>query len=103
MARAPRTSKLETRTSRLKLAQRARHFVTIGDGLALAYRRTERGFGTWQARLWDGERYHYRNLGVADDYQDANGVDLLTFYQAQSAANWWLTRQKPTPVLSECL
>ena len=86
MARAPRTSKLETRTSRLKLAQRARHFVTIGDGLALAYRRTERGFGTWQARLWDGERYHYRNLGVADDYQDANGVDLLTFYQAQSAA-----------------
>jgi len=86
MARSQRSSKLETRTARLKLPQGARHFVTIGEGLALAYRRTEGGYGTWQARHWDGSKYHYRNLGSADDYQDANGSDLLTFYQAQDAA-----------------
>lgn len=85
MARSKRSSGLETRTARLKLPQGTRHFVTIGDGLALAYRRTAVGYGTWQARQWDGSRYHYRNLGAADDYQDANGIDLLTFYQAQDA------------------
>lgn len=58
MARSQRSSRLDTRTARLKLPQAARHFVTIGEGLALAYRRTERGFGTWQARLWDGTKYH---------------------------------------------
>ncbi len=86
MARSQRSSKLETRTARLKLPQGTRHFVTIGEGLALAYRRTERGYGTWQARFWDGSKYHYRNLGAADDYQDANGADVITFYQAQDAA-----------------
>ena len=86
MARSQRSSGLETRNARLKLPQGKRHFVTIGEGLALAYRRTAQGFGTWQARLWDGHKYHYSNIGEADDYQDANGIDLLTFYEAQEAA-----------------
>jgi len=86
MARSQRSSKLETRTARLKLPQGSREFLTIGKGLALAYRRTGDGYGTWQARVWDGARYSYKNLGRADDFQDANGVDVLDFYQAQGKA-----------------
>ncbi|HSD61131.1 MAG TPA: site-specific integrase [Burkholderiales bacterium] len=86
MARSQRSSKLETRTGRLKLPLGSREFLTIGKGLALGYRRTEDGYGTWQARVWDGSRYLYKNLGRADDFQDANGVDVLDFYQAQGMA-----------------
>ena len=53
--------------------------------MALAYRRAEDGYGTWQARVWDG-RYNYRNLGRADDHMEANGIDVLDFYQAQGKA-----------------
>src|SRR5215831_9731102 len=86
MTRSQRSSKLETRTARLKLPPGRREFLTIGKGLAIAYRRTEDGYGTWQARVWDGGRYSYRNVGRADDYQDANGTDVLDFYQAQGKA-----------------
>lgn len=86
MARSQRSSILDNRSSRLNRALGARKFVTIGKGLALCYRRTEARYGTWQARAWDGRRYHYGNLGRADDYQDANGDDILDFYQAQGRA-----------------
>lgn len=86
MAQSQRSAKLDNRTARLKLALGEREFKTIGKGLALGYRRTEAKYGTWQARVWDGHRYHYRNLGRADDYQDANDVDVLDYYQAQGIA-----------------
>jgi len=86
MARSQRSSILDNRTARLKLALGERKFVTIGRGLALCYRRTEARYGTWQARAWDGRRYHYGSLGRADDYQDANGDDMLDYYQAQGRA-----------------
>lgn len=86
MARSQRSAKLETRTARLKLPPGIRHYVTISRGLALAYRRTEDGYGTWQARVWTGTEYLYRALGVADDYQEADGESVLTFQQAQRKA-----------------
>ncbi|MBI2778381.1 MAG: site-specific integrase [Gammaproteobacteria bacterium] len=86
MARSQRSVKLETRTARLKLPIGSRNFVTICEGVALGYRRTGEGFGTWQARIWDGTQYHYRKLGVADDHRDTNGVDVLSFIQAQDLA-----------------
>lgn len=52
MACSVRRNPLETRTNRLKLASRdTLYFVTVGEGLALGYRRTVKGNGTWQARL----------------------------------------------------
>ena len=36
--------------------------------------------------IWDRSAYHYRNLGRADDFQDANGADVLSFAQAQRKA-----------------
>lgn len=86
MARSQRSSRLETRTGRLRIALGAREWLTIGKGLALAYRRAKGAYGTWQARVWDGTKYCYGNLGRADDYQDANGIDVLNFYQAQGKA-----------------
>jgi integrase len=87
MARSARDTRLETRTARLKLARGARNYVPIGKRLALGYRRTSQGFGTWQARIFgqDGG-YRFFSLAAADDQQDANGVDVLDFYQAQAKA-----------------
>lgn len=87
MARSARDTRLETRTARLKLTRGARHYTPIGKRLALGYRRTSEGFGTWQARIFgqDGS-YRFFSLAAADDQQDANGVDVLDFYQAQAKA-----------------
>lgn len=86
MARSVRHPKIDTRTSRLKLEPGERVYITIGEGLALGYRRTTSGYGTWDARRRNDGRYTYTSLGDADDYQDANGVDILDFFQAQDKA-----------------
>jgi integrase len=87
MPRSARNSYLETRTARLKLVRGARLYVAIGKRLALGYRRTTDGFGTWQARIFSQSgKYRFFGLAAADDQQDANGVDVLDFYQAQERA-----------------
>jgi integrase len=64
-----------------------RHFKAIGDGLTLVYRRTGDGFGTWSTKLaLLSGKYALRALGTADDYQEANGADVLNFRQAQEKA-----------------
>lgn len=84
MAQAARDSRLETRTARLRLPLGQRHFKSIGKGLTLIYRRTGEGFGTWTAKLaLPGGKYTLRTLGGADDYQEANNADVLSFGQAQ--------------------
>lgn len=70
------------------------YFRLIEPGLHLGYRRLPAGPGTWVARRYlDAGKYTVQNLQaaggrliVADDYADANGVDVLTFAQAQEAA-----------------
>ena len=87
MAQSARNTKVETRTNRLKLAKGRRYYTKIGEGLMLVYRRTGAGFGTWSAKILrpSGE-YELRALGEADDQQDSNGADVLTFYEAQQRA-----------------
>jgi len=69
------------------LASGRRYFKAVGEGLTLVYRRTSDGFGTWSAKigLADG-KYLMRALGSADDYQEANAADVLTFWEAQERA-----------------
>lgn len=87
MARSTRDAKLETRAARLRLKPQARHWKSVGKGLALGYRRTSKGYGTWSARLLlPSGKYVLRALGNADDFQAANGADVLTFFQAQDKA-----------------
>lgn len=86
MARATRESKLETRTSRDKLkVSHHPYFKLIGESLHLGYRKGKRG-GKWIVRYYDKEQYKFQTLGEADDFRDANGIDVLTYFQAQDKA-----------------
>src|ERR1039458_10061098 len=87
MARLARDSRLETREARSRLAQRhEQYWRLIQSGLSLGYRRGPRG-GIWYVRFLDESgNYHKKQLAKADDYQDANGVDVLDFGSAQRRA-----------------
>jgi integrase len=87
MAGARKDSRLGSRTARVAL--KARHqpyWINIGEGVALGYRRGPQG-GSWYVRAYSGKgQYQQAQIGGADDYLDANGETVLTFYQAQEKA-----------------
>jgi integrase len=88
MARSPRASRLETRTARLKLKVRPKpyDFTTISPGIALGYRRN-RAAGTWVLRAADGHGGNWtKRVALADDFEDADGTNVLTWWQAIEAA-----------------
>lgn len=90
MARKVRSVKLYTRTARRELKQRREpYWQILTRGRSIGYRRGERG-GTWIARLQESSgRKLYGALGLADDIEDADGVRVLDFGQAQDAAHRW--------------
>ena len=92
MARTVRDANLETRTARLKLAIRTEpYWRGLERGFALGYRRRARG-GTWLARRRqaDGGGYAEHRIGTTDDLQDADGISVLDYGQAQKTAReWW--------------
>lgn len=87
MARTARNYKLENRTQRIKLgAQHRPYWTIIGQGLYLGYRKGVKG-GAWIARYYvSAGKYATQKLGKADDYQDANSIDVLNYFQAQEKA-----------------
>src|SRR6266700_2586641 len=87
MARKVRAPTLENRTSRLKLAPRRKpYFVTISPNIALGFRRNA-GAGSWSVRASDGNGGNWlKAFGLADDFEGADGVNVLTFWQAQDKA-----------------
>jgi integrase len=89
MARRPRSSQLENRTNRLKLAPRRKPYapVTIARGIALAYRRNKKGNGTWVAINADGHGGRWqKRVAEADDFEAANGKTVCDFWRAQELA-----------------
>ncbi len=91
MARTVRDANLETRTARLRLPIRSEpYWRGLEKGFALGYRRRGKG-GTWLARRRpDGGGYSEHKIGTSDDLQDADGVAVLDYGQAQKAARaWW--------------
>lgn len=91
MARTVRDSNLESRTARLRLSIRSKpYWRGLEKGFALGYRRRTKG-GTWLARWRPAEGgYVEHRIGTSDDLQDAEGVAVLNYGQAQKAArNWW--------------
>lgn len=87
LAQSARDKKLESRSARLKLPVGHRFSAPIGEGLSLIYRRTKDGYGTWSVKLaLQSGQYALRKVGSADDYEDANGADVLTFWEAQERA-----------------
>jgi integrase len=96
MARTIRDAKLDTRTARLRLRIRAEpYWRTLEKGFALGYRRRANG-GTWLARRWSAAgTYVEHKIGTTDDLQDAEGVAVLDFGQAQRAArDWWQAERR---------
>jgi integrase len=91
LARTVRDANLETRTARLRLPIRTEpYWRGLEKGFALGYRRRSKG-GTWLARRRpDDGGYIEHRIGTTDDFQDADGVAVLGYGQAQKAArDWW--------------
>jgi integrase len=89
LARTVRNARLENRTQRLKLPPGKRHWSSVAPGIALGYRRTRAGFGTWSVRVLEDNasgRYSLTVIGVADDLENANGREVLTYFQAVDKA-----------------
>lgn len=86
MARKVRSG-LETRTARLKRPiSKKPDFVKIAQGISLGYRRNTTA-GTWVVRVADGDGGNWtKAIGVADDHDDANGMTIFDYWQAQDRA-----------------
>jgi hypothetical protein len=94
MARTIRNTKLDSRSGRLKLAERREPYWTvISAGSAIGYRRGSNG-GTWIANMRgkDGRR-HYAPLGAADDARDPDSLTVFSFAQAQESARTFFTQK----------
>ena len=98
MSRTVRDAKLENRTARDGLKPKFGahiHWRTIVPGqLHIGYRRRQKGKpGVWLVRRYQGldangvGRYTKETIkGIADDYEDADGVRVFSFAQAQALA-----------------
>jgi hypothetical protein len=99
MPRKTRDERLDTRTSRLKLAPRREpYWRNIQEGRAIGYRRAPGGkAGSWIARWYaPGDGRRYQALGAADDMLDADGADTMSFSQAQDKARAWFAEVQRT-------
>jgi len=94
MARAVRNAKIDTRSARVKLAERREPYWTVlSAGCALGYRRGTKG-GTWIAKYRDADGKRYLEaLGAADDARDADGLSVFSFAQAQERARAWFDQK----------
>ena len=86
MARTVRSGNVETRSARLRLAVRPRpYWAPSGKpGLHLGYRRLVKTNGSWIVRRYQGKpgEYDSKAFAQADDFSDADGSEVLTYYQA---------------------
>jgi integrase len=88
MARKVSFSALESRSARLRLKIRRRPYSgpSLARGISLMYRRNGTN-GTWVIKASDGHgAYWTKGFALADDFEDADAKNVLTFHQAQDAA-----------------
>jgi integrase len=88
MARRVSFAALESRSARLRLKIRRRPYSgpSLARGIALMYRRNKTN-GTWVLKASDGHgAYWTKAFALADDFEDADAKNVLTFYQAQDQA-----------------
>jgi integrase len=87
--------KIARRTNRLTLPiQKKAYFVTIDRGLALGYRRTQTA-GTWVMRCTSDGQDWTQAIAKADDHEESDGKDILTFGEAQTRARELIKKGKP--------
>lgn len=96
MGRSKRDSTLENRTNRLKLEFRdAPRWTALAEGEHIGYYRPQsKAAGTWKAKWRDkaSEERKSTTIGTADDYEDADGIRILDWAQAQAKARDWFTK-----------
>ena len=88
MARKVSFSALESPSARLRLKIRRRPYSgpSLARGISLMYRRNKTN-GTWVLKSSDGHgAYWTKGFALADDFEDADAKNVLTFYQAQDKA-----------------
>jgi integrase len=88
MARRVNFAALESRSARLRLKIRRRPYSgpSLARGISLMYRRNGAN-GTWVLKASDGHgAYWTKGFALADDFEDADAKNVLTFYQAQDQA-----------------
>jgi integrase len=82
-------SPFETASARLRLPFRPSkkpHWQRLGPGLSLGYRRNDHA-GSWSIRAANGAGGEWvQRIGTADDYEQANGTDVLNYEQAVAEA-----------------
>lgn len=99
MPRTLRNRDLETRSKRLSLPAGKPYFTPIDEGVQLGYRRS-RSKSVWIVRLYAGKKkYRQRALGLADDYRDADGQFVLTYFQAADLARDRARRAESAPLM----
>jgi hypothetical protein len=89
-------SPLETRSARVRLPQ-SKHptWQALERGLAVGYHKPlGGGAGAWWGRKRAGGKYVVKSLATADDYFDANGIQILNWGQAQVAVHRWATAEQ---------
>ncbi len=103
MPRSQRSNSFGTRTSRFKHISAGKEYWTPADeGVSLGYRRGKTK-SVWYVRTYQGGgKYKQRPIGLADDYQDADGEQILTYFQAQDRAKQRArhAREENRPLLS---
>src|SRR6516164_10806610 len=86
MGRRVANKHMDTRNARLQLNRQAKpHWMAIGRGLHLGYRKNRPGYSTWVGRRSVNGVYETWNIALADDVLDANGDTVLDFSQAQES------------------
>ncbi len=89
MARTVKDVRLDNRAARERLESRKKPYYRVIDTRKhVGYYKGPQG-GAWLARTFEGGRYKEKTLATADDTRDANGIDVLSFSQAQSSARQW--------------
>jgi hypothetical protein len=91
MARTVKHAKFDSRTARAdtKKLKRGRqpHWQELQPRTHLGYQRWKGNVsGRWLLRryLGSGNKYRIMPLGIADDYDDCDGVGILSFDQAKA-------------------
>src|SRR5258705_8169560 len=85
MARTVRDANLETRAARIRLKPAGKpYYRSLEHGLHLGYRKPLSGPGRWIARHYVGnQKYETQVIAAADDFSDADDVEILDYRQAQ--------------------
>jgi integrase len=93
----PRSYKLETATARLRLPPRKKpYWLVVSPNIAVGYRRNQ-GAGTWSVRRTGDGTEWVKKLGLADDFEKADGKIVLTYWEAIDVARK-LARRQPGDV-----